>query len=211
MRDWKRPKANTFVAGGSLEARGPGEFRCGRSRDGSESPRAWGREFAGQWRTCRDMIAALKNFGRSWVKRMRNWIVLCAALLMIASAKPVFAAMDVTGTWTGSLTTPDGSNFPLSFTFKQDGAKVTGTVTTPQGDPIPIDNGKIDGDKFTFDTSFNGMTISHVCTVDGDEMKVSTKTDNDQVPPMEFTLKRGAAAAPAAPDAPKADAPKPQA
>jgi hypothetical protein len=140
------------------------------------------------------------------MKRMRNWIVLSAALLMIASAKPVFAATDVTGTWTGSLTTPDGSNFPLTFNFKQDGTKVTGSVTTPQGDPVSIDNGKIDGDKLTFETSFNGMTISHVCTVNGDEIKVSTKTDNDQIPPMEFTIKRGAAAAP---DTPKQDAPKP--
>lgn len=143
------------------------------------------------------------------MKRMRNWIVLCATLLIIASAKPVFAATDVTGTWTGSLTAPDGSTYPLTFTFKQDGAKVTGTVLGPQGDPIAIDKGKIDGDKFTFDTSFNGMTISHECTVNGDEMKVSTKTDSDQMPPMEFTLKRSAAAAPAGGDAPKTDAPKP--
>jgi hypothetical protein len=143
------------------------------------------------------------------MKRMKNWIVLCAALLMVASAKPVFAATDVTGTWTGTLSAPDGNTFPLTFTFKQDGAKVTGTVLGPQGDPIAIDNGKIDGDKLTFTTSFNGMTISHECTVSGDEMKVATKTDNDQIPPMEFTMKRGAAAAPATPEAPKSDAPKP--
>jgi hypothetical protein len=140
------------------------------------------------------------------MKRMRNWIVLCGALTMIFSAKPIFAATDVTGTWTGSLTAPDGSTFPLTFTFKQDGTKVTGTVLGPQGDPIAIADGKIDGDKLTFTTSFNGMTISHDCTVNGDEMKVSTKTDDDQIPPMQFTVKRGAAA-----DAPKQDAPKPAA
>jgi hypothetical protein len=142
------------------------------------------------------------------MKRMKNWIALCAALLMIASAKPVFAAIDVTGTWTGTLNAPDGSTYPLTFNFKQDDMKVTGTVLGPQGDPIPITNGKIDGDKFTFDTSFNGMTISHACTVSGDEIKVSTKTDNDQVPPLQFTLKRSAAAGtPGA--APKADGSKP--
>jgi len=143
------------------------------------------------------------------MKQMRNWIVLCAALLMIATAKPVFAATDITGTWTGSLTAPDGSNFPLTFTFRQDGTRVTGTVLGPQGDPIDIDNGKIDGDKLTFTVSFNGMTITHECTVSSDEIKVSTKPDNDQMPPMEYTLKRSAAAAPAAGDAPKADASKP--
>lgn len=135
-------------------------------------------------------------------------MVLCAALLMIASAKPVFAATDVTGTWTGTLNAPDGTTFPLSFTFKQDGEKVTGTVLGPQGDPLAIDNGKLDGDKLTFTVSFNGMTISHECTVTGDEMKMTTKTDSDQIPPMQMTLKRSAAAAPASPDAPKSDAPK---
>jgi hypothetical protein len=146
------------------------------------------------------------------MKRMRNWIVLCAALLIIASVKPVFAATDVTGTWTGTLNAPDGTTFPLTFNFKQDGTKVTGTVLGPQGDPLAIDNGKIDGDKLTFTVSFNGMTISHECTVTGDEMKMSTKSDSDQIPPMEMTLKRSAAAAPAtpaAPDAPKSNAPKP--
>lgn len=143
------------------------------------------------------------------MKRMKNWIVLCAALLMVASARPVFAATDVTGTWTGSLTAPDGTTFPLTFVFKQDGAKVTGTVQGPQGDPLAIDNGKIDGEKLTFTVSFNGMTITHECAVNGDEMKMSTKSDNDQMPPMEMTLKRSSAAAPAAGDAPKADASKP--
>lgn len=135
------------------------------------------------------------------MKRMRNWIVLCAALLMIVSAKPVFAATDVTGTWTGSLSTPDGNTFDLTFNLKQDSGKVTGTIQGPQGDPLSIDNGKIDGDKVTFTVSFNGMTITHEATVNGDEMKMTTKSDNGGMPPMEYTLKR-APATPAAPAAP---------
>jgi hypothetical protein len=126
---------------------------------------------------------------------MRNWIVLCAALVMVFSAKPIFAATDVTGKWTGSLATPDGNTFDLTFNFKQDGGKVTGTIEGPQGDPLSIDNGKIDGDKITFTVSFNGMTITHDATVTGDEMKMTTKTDNGGMPPMEFTLKRTPAAA----------------
>lgn len=137
------------------------------------------------------------------MKRMRNWIVLCAALLMIVGAKPVFAATDVTGTWTGSLATPDGNSFDLTFNFKQDGGKVTGTIQGPQGDPLTIDNGKIDGDKLTFTVSFNGMTITHEATVNGDEMKMNTKSDNGGMPPMEMTLKRAPAAAPAPAASPK--------
>jgi len=124
------------------------------------------------------------------MKRMRNWIVLCTALLLVVSAKPLFAATDVTGTWTTQMSGPDGGSFTLTFVLKQDGTKLSGTVQGPQGDPLPIDNGKVDGDKVTFTVSFNGMTISHDATVTGDEMKMTTKSDNDQMPSLNLTLKR---------------------
>jgi hypothetical protein len=99
-------------------------------------------------------------------------------------------AADVTGTWTTEATAPDGSSMQLTFTFKQDGAALTGTVQGPQGDAIAISNGKIDGDKFSFDVSFNGMTIHHDCTVDGDEIKMTTRSDSGDFPGMTLTLKR---------------------
>jgi hypothetical protein len=83
----------------------------------------------------------------------------------------------------------------MGFTFKQDGAKLTGTMQGPQGDPIEISNSKIDGDKFSFDISFNGMTIHYNCTVAGDEIKMTSKSDQGDFPGMELTLKRAPAAA----------------
>ena len=128
--------------------------------------------------------------------RLQSSLVLCAALLMIFQAAPLFAASDMTGKWTTTdMKMPDGTAFTLVFDFKQDGAKLTGTVTGPQGDPLAIDNGKVDGDKFTFTVSFNGTTITHDGTVNGDEMKMSTKSDGD-MPPMNMTLKRSAETAP---------------
>ena len=47
---------------------------------------------------------------------------------------------------------------------------------------MDISNGKVDGDKFTFDVSFNGMTIHHDCTVDGDTIKMTTKSDSGDFP-----------------------------
>ena len=91
---------------------------------------------------------------------MKTLLCVCAALAMTLGTASVRAA-DVTGTWSSEMTTPDGNSFPLTFTFKQDGATLTGTVQGPMGDPMDIVNGKIDGDKFTFDVSFNGMTIHH--------------------------------------------------
>jgi hypothetical protein len=124
------------------------------------------------------------------MRKIKAWFVLCAALLVVFGAKPLFAASDMTGKWTTTMKAPDGSDFSLTVDFKQDGAKLTGTVTGPQGDPLAIDNGKIDGDKFSFTVSFNNTTITHEGTINGDEIKMSTKSDNGGMPPMDMTLKR---------------------
>ncbi len=124
---------------------------------------------------------------------------------MTLSAATAMAA-GVTGTWTAQTTTPDGSSFQLTFTFKQDGAALTGTVQGPGGDPMTISNGKVDGDKFSFDDSFNGITIHHDCTVDGDTIKMTAKSDSPDFPAMELTLTRVKDAPPAVPAQPAAPA-----
>jgi len=68
----------------------------------------------------------------------------------------------------GEMNGPNGGagGFQLSFTFKQDGAKLTGTVQGPQGDPIAISDGKIDGEKISFKVVIQGgMTIIHEGTI----------------------------------------------
>lgn len=110
---------------------------------------------------------------------------------------PAARAADVSGNWTAEMTSPDGNSMQLAFTFKQDGEKLTGTVLGPQGDPIEISNGKVDGDKISFDVSVNGMTISHEGTVNeaGDEIELTTKSDSGDFPGGKMTLKRAKAAA----------------
>lgn len=125
------------------------------------------------------------------MKRALFLFALCAGLALAFVTIPTRAAADVTGSWSAEMQTPDGNTMQLTFTFKQDGAKLTGSVLTPMGsDPIEISNGKVDGDKITFDTSFNGMTISHEGTISGDEIKLKAQSDSGQMPPMEMTLKR---------------------
>lgn len=125
------------------------------------------------------------------MKRALFLFALCAGLALAFVTVSTDAAADVTGSWSAEMQTPDGNTMQLSFTFKQDGEKLTGTVATSMGgDPIEISNGKIDGDKITFDTSFNGMTISHEGTISGDEIKLKAQSDSGQMPPMEMTLKR---------------------
>jgi hypothetical protein len=129
---------------------------------------------------------------------MKTLLCACAGLVMALSAVTARAA-DLTGTWSATMTTPDGGSFQLSFTFKQDGAALTGSVQGPQGEAIAISEGKVDGDKISFKVSFNGMTISHDGTVSagGDEIKLSTKSDSGDFPANEMTLKRDKAPAPA--------------
>lgn len=138
---------------------------------------------------------------------MKKLLGVCVGLaLALAMTAKAADAVNVTGTWTATAQSPNG-DFTLTFTFKQDGTALTGTVLGPQGDPMDISNGKVDGNKFTFDVSFNGMTIHHVCTVDGDAIHMTTSSDSDQFPGMTMTLTREKKdAAPAA--APATAAPK---
>lgn len=124
------------------------------------------------------------------MKRIFLLFSVCAALLMAVAARATFAATDVTGSWTAEMSSPDGNTVQLSFVFKQDGAKLTGTVQGPQGDAIEISNGKVDGDKLSFDVSFNGMTITHEGTIDGDVIKLNAKSSDGNFPASEMTLKR---------------------
>ena len=117
---------------------------------------------------------------------------LGTGILFLLLATAAWAA-DVTGTWKGEVSTPDGNSFSLTYTFKQDAAKLTGAVLGPQGDPLPIDNGKVDGDKISFSVKvdFNGGTVfSSEGTIKGDEITLKTKADSGDMdfPPM--TIKR---------------------
>lgn len=122
---------------------------------------------------------------------MKKLLCLCAGMTMLAAAVTAHAA-DVTGTWSSAMAMPNGDSFQLTFTFKQDGTKLTGTVQGPQGDPIAISDGSVNGDKLTFKVSFNGFTIMHDGTVnaDGTEIKLETKSDSGDFPAREMTLKR---------------------
>jgi hypothetical protein len=134
---------------------------------------------------------------------MKSLLCICAALAMALAPGSALAATDVTGSWTGDMKAPDGSTgFTLSFTFKQDGAKLTGTVQGPQGEAIAISDGKVDGDKISFKVSVNGMVIAHEGTIvaspdgnsAGDTIKLGSQSDQ-MGNAGNFTLKRVKAAA----------------
>ncbi len=93
---------------------------------------------------------------------------------MAASA---FAA-DIDGKWAGSLDSPNGP-ITIGFTFKADGAALTGTTTGPDGMETKISNGKIEGNKISFDVAidFGGMpfTISYTGVLSGASLALKTR------------------------------------
>jgi hypothetical protein len=132
---------------------------------------------------------------------MKKLLCICAALMMAIGTLTAHAATSITGSWSAEMKAPDGSaGFQLTFTFKQDGATLTGTVQSPQqGDPIAISEGKVDGDKISFKVVIQGgMTIMHEGTIvasadgksAGDTIKLTSKTDQGDFPGGELTLKR---------------------
>lgn len=115
---------------------------------------------------------------------------LALALLFVSLGAVTALAADVTGKWSGTVTTPRGDQ-QITFNFKADGAALTGTVSTMRGD-VDITDGKIDGDKISFveTLSFgdNQIKINFSGVVDGDTIKF-TRTLGDR-PPTDFTATR---------------------
>jgi hypothetical protein len=103
------------------------------------------------------------------------FLMRVAALAAIATAAAW--AADVTGKWSGQMNGPDGGGMSITFNFKQDGTKLTGTVDGPGGEPMPIQDGKVDGEKIVFAVSFNDMKIVHQGTINGDEITLTIQMD----------------------------------
>ena len=76
----------------------------------------------------------------------------------------------------GGEANPNGKGGPPTFNFKQDGSALTGT-TAGRGGDTAISNGKVDGDKVSFEVKRemqgNEITIKYSGTVSGSTMKLS--------------------------------------
>src|SRR5947209_7642501 len=87
-------------------------------------------------------------------------------------------AADITGTWKA---TADFGNGPIerTFTFKQDGNKVTGkTVSSMMGESA-ITDGKVEGDTLTFTITGKfgdqEMKLSYSGKINGNEIKMKSE------------------------------------
>jgi hypothetical protein len=112
--------------------------------------------------------------------------LLLASLLIAA---PAFGA-DVDGKWTGSVDTPGGP-VQVNYTFKAEGAKLTGSTTGPDGNVVPIKNGKVEGNKIAFaidlDFGQGPMTLNYTGVVAPTEIKMLSEVMGQTI---EFSVKK---------------------
>jgi len=133
---------------------------------------------------------------------MTKKLLFVISLLLVASF--ALMAADVSGKWTFEQPGRGGNpGRPVTITLKADGSTLTGTM--PAGgrggapaDPIAISDGKIDGDKISFNVkremNGNTMVTKYEGTVAGDELKLKiTRTGQDGTPQVnEVVAKRSA-------------------
>jgi hypothetical protein len=81
--------------------------------------------------------------------------LVCCFVICLAAA-----ITDLTGKWTGTLKMEGQEDFPLSYTFKVDGNKLTGSAHTPDGE-VDITDGKINGNDFTFNVPIHDGDVLH--------------------------------------------------
>lgn len=113
--------------------------------------------------------------------RTTGWLV---ALVMLSA--PAFAG-NIDGKWTGSIDTPNGP-VRLTYVLASKGTELTGTAAGPDGNAIPLEHGKIEGDKISFSLTFNfgqPTTFTYIGTLSGKQLKIHSDMQGQ---PIDFTL-----------------------
>lgn len=94
--------------------------------------------------------------------------LLIAVLLAVRAM-----ASDVTGTWSGTFKVSGADHIvPQIITLKQEGDKLTGSAGPDGEEQYPIENGKVDGERVTFEVTSGEWKFSYDLKRSGqDEMK----------------------------------------
>ena len=80
------------------------------------------------------------------------------SLLLVFGFYTAIAQNPIDGNWKGSRETPNGT-FEVNYTFKVEGNVVTGMWKTQFGE-VKLEDGKIDGKKFSYSISFNDTKMA---------------------------------------------------
>jgi hypothetical protein len=106
-------------------------------------------------------------------------VAILVLSLMVSGAAMAQGKTDVSGKWESKFTTPNGDTRTTTYTFKQDGDKLTGTVAGGMGGDTPLE-GTVKGKEVKFtvtrQTPNGEMKSEYTATVEGDTMKGSVET-----------------------------------
>lgn len=83
----------------------------------------------------------------------------------------------IDGTWKGSRETPNGT-MEFTYNFKVQGDSLTGSIKSQFGE-VPLENGKVDGKKFSYSLSFNGNSIPFTAELVSDD-QIITKNERGE-------------------------------
>jgi hypothetical protein len=84
---------------------------------------------------------------------------IALTLLLLIGGLTTFAQNTIDGNWKGTRETPNGT-FEVNYTFKVEGTQLIGTWKTQFGES-KLEDGKIDGKKFSYSISFNDMKLNY--------------------------------------------------
>ena len=103
-----------------------------------------------------------------------------SALMLLCVAVCFAAVTSLNGQWTGTLTTDDGTQYPLNYNFKVDGDKLTGTVKGPHGD-LPLVDGEVHGSDFSFTVNLMKMHLLHTGKFYPDSVSLNIESDDSKI------------------------------
>ena len=101
---------------------------------------------------------------------MRTFILTVLFMLVAVMA----SAADIDGKWNGEVAGMGGGEpMKISYTFKADGNTLTGTTKGMDGNDISIQEGKIEGNNFSYSLDFGmGQPMKFNGTVKGDTIEI---------------------------------------
>lgn len=98
--------------------------------------------------------------------------------LFLFCAASVMAA-DLTGKWSGSFKAEGADHsIPQLIILKQQGSALSGSAGPNAGEQYPLENGKVDGNKASFQVTTGEWTFSYKLTAGSDSLSGELKLES---------------------------------